>query len=666
MSTLFPSFIAGQTDPGVPPVTAQVVYCSGSTTYRATPAEVVATGLAVNATYTNPTASPDSTNAYLAQLTVWMDGSITDPVFSNQSVLVLNSNIYGGVYTHDGVSKTSYYGGLLSMNGWGVGQRFGLRADGNFFGNGDAFGFFQELFCTGGCDASGDEGQGLLDLNWWGIADFDGSPTTATITVVTTSTLNTTLTQSVTKSRLPQTVSVGSTSGLTVGQPYWLTVDPQAPAGVSEGTMECIKATVIDSTHVSAVFTHNHNSGVSVRGATVLQTDSGYAIGQHRFFVNLSATPYTTGTAAGNSSNYTVTGAGTSWSTGMVGGTGTNIGAISFSADNVTSYPFSSGTPLRDWYPIASVASGTSLNLQHRSTAADNLQYTGRQTSAGTYTIRPGARIMAFDGTSRQVVVLPYNTFTWTVGDVLECAISPDQDVTAAIVRMGVWSTGAQARSIFRASNTGYQQIGSAYSTEVQSNIGSWKGFHVGYSAGGCDIGVSITDVGTQAIALSKGSSDATHIVWGDAASGNTGLYWDGAHNWLEIFLGSSGCTAQGSAGQGKLRLTSEAGSGGLDAFELGGHLTLTTTGGNGTVSPFLRLKDANNNHTCTLTGGATPSWSADRTLTLPDCTGTVGVRVSVPGSSAAAGAAGQWSSDDSFVYVYGLTGWRRVAASSF
>jgi len=44
----------------------------------------------------------------------------------------------------------------------------------------------------------------------------------------------------------------------------------------------------------------------------------------------------------------------------------------------------------------------------------------------------------------------------------------------------------------------------------------------------------------------------------------------------------------------------------------------------------------------------------------------TVGTRVSVPANSSATGAAGQWSSDDSYFYYYGATGWRRVAGSSF
>jgi hypothetical protein len=41
-------------------------------------------------------------------------------------------------------------------------------------------------------------------------------------------------------------------------------------------------------------------------------------------------------------------------------------------------------------------------------------------------------------------------------------------------------------------------------------------------------------------------------------------------------------------------------------------------------------------------------------------------VRVSVPANSSSSGAPGQWSSDDSYFYFYGATGWRRVAGSTF
>lgn len=43
-----------------------------------------------------------------------------------------------------------------------------------------------------------------------------------------------------------------------------------------------------------------------------------------------------------------------------------------------------------------------------------------------------------------------------------------------------------------------------------------------------------------------------------------------------------------------------------------------------------------------------------------------LGNRVAVPANSSASGVAGQWSADDSYFYVYGATGWRRVATGTF
>jgi hypothetical protein len=117
---------------------------------------------------------------------------------------------------------------------------------------------------------------------------------------------------------------------------------------------------------------------------------------------------------------------------------------------------------------------------------------------------------------------------------------------------------------------------------------------------------------------------------------------------------------------------------GGQGSAGNGGNITITTgtgTTANGQLSMVAGLASITLNATGVISiGGAIPtaksqalvSNSTNPTTATPTWQ-LVGTRVaSAPANSAAAGVVGNWFADDSFFYVYGATGWRRSAISTF
>src|SRR5258708_39253046 len=104
----------------------------------------------------------------------------------------------------------------------------------------------------------------------------------------------------------------------------------------------------------------------------------------------------------------------------MVGGDVNQIGLIELDADTLSTSPFAAcPSCLQAFYPIASVTSGTTLNIwkKHQAGLAG---YNGKGLTPGTFAIRPGVRIMAFDAPSIHPLVLEPSAFTFNVNDVLE------------------------------------------------------------------------------------------------------------------------------------------------------------------------------------------------------------------------------------------------------
>src|ERR1035438_6067309 len=162
---------------------------------------------------------------------------------------------------------------------------------------------------------------------------------------------NTTTTQAITKNIAAQQVTVASTSGCNVGD--WVVLGRGA-AYVNDLKLEAVQLTAVSSGVITGVFVKNHVLGDTVTPATVLTLTGTYQMGQLRWLVNLSQPADTQGTIT-SVSGLGLFGSGTNWSAGMVGGDSVLPGCFSFAADNYTSYPFSTNSPLVAWYPITGV-----------------------------------------------------------------------------------------------------------------------------------------------------------------------------------------------------------------------------------------------------------------------------------------------------------------------
>lgn len=165
-----------------------------------------------------------------------------------------------------------------------------------------------------------------------------------------------------------------------------------------------------------------------------------------------------------------------------------------------------------------------------------------------------------------------------------------------------------------------------------------------------------ITLTGTP---VSSGGASAISITGGVNTSGIGGNV---------SLIGGNGSTVGGD-----IVLTGGQGSAGT-----GGNITITTGTGSTTAgqltltagSASLQLKTTG----VWQVGGLTPTAKsqalcsdATNPTTASPTWQLVGTRVaSAPANSAAAGIIGNWFADDSYFYVYGATGWRRIATSTF
>lgn len=128
-----------------------------------------------------------------------------------------------------------------------------------------------------------------------------------------------------------------------------------------------------------------------------------------------------------------------------------------------------------------------------------------------------------------------------------------------------------------------------------------------------------------------------------------------------------------GSTNGGNITITGGQGSSGN-----GGNITITSGIGTSTSGQISLVA---NNASLTLSpsgnwivGGAAPSQKSQAIVSnsINPATGApswqlVGTRVSAaPANSAAPGVIGNWFADDSYLYVYGATGWRRITTSTF
>lgn len=384
--------------------------------------------------------------------------------FSNATMLRLgldpyHGDNYYGIWTQ---SKTTFIANDSRTYAAAAGQRLVDARSLWSFGMGDANLMSMAIYYASG-PITGDEGLGIQPVSYIQQQTYLIQSNIASKPAQ--STLNTTCTQAIVKSQTPQTITVASTTGIAPNQ--WVCVQPQAPT--ASPNMEPVLVTAVGAGTITGLFRCNHDSGTAIVGAVVLVMDSTAQIGQQRVMVNLSGTTYNSGTLTSVGPGGSCVGSGTSWTTSMVGGSALNIGAISFAGDDVTDGPFGGTSgPLKSWYEISSVNSPTSLGFFKTSCAGD-AGYQGRATAGGAYTIKPCARVLyVYD----HLLVLAPSTSTWSVGDVLECAICPYSDVHGYIYQLFHYNPGATLRSFIHVRNEGLRM----WDTLITAQDGSYTG----------------------------------------------------------------------------------------------------------------------------------------------------------------------------------------------
>lgn len=412
----------------------------------------------------NPTIGGDANERRGISIAVtYNSGTASNPNFSNlESVKILqNSNVGQNVYGGGTDAKKTFIPLWMGHDAPAAGQRFMRTMTANYYGMGDAFLESNSLHFAG-ANIGGDEGAGFCSVSYVRQQQTLVRPTISS--VPTQATGNTTITPAITKSSTAQTVAVGSTTGIQVND--WYVIGQEAPSG--HPNLEVVQITAVGGGTITAVFLNNHDAGVTLTPALVLNLSGSGQLGEQRVLVNHSGTTYSTGTVSSIVGGGFI-GSGTSWAANMVGGTATNIGAVSLDSDEYTGEPFQgSGNsgPLRSWYQIASVADTTHLGI-FSWTVAGAQDYRGQGVGTiATYKIRPAARILRISGTQ---VICETSTHTWTAADQLECVIAPYPDVTGFQHVLSTYTNGGSYRAYSYISNRGARKFETCF--DITSNL---------------------------------------------------------------------------------------------------------------------------------------------------------------------------------------------------
>lgn len=371
-------------------------------------------GTGLNLTVTNPTVSANDTSRYLLNLTTTFDSTTVQPVFANQLILANQLTGINGQNQYNGGTnaKQSFFNNYNLHQSYAAGQHFNNSNILNVFGMGDAFNDSRYINTSGGLSANGDEGTAFSTSN---LAHTPDSIQFTVTSVRTPATINTTTTQTITKSLTPQTVTVASSAGATTGD--WVVLDHG-----DINNIEAVRLTGVTAGHITGIFRANHGNGVTVKPATVIAVSNNDGIGQGRPIIQGNMTTlYSTGTATPTAGSQTVTGSGgASWSNSMVGGTSDSIGYIKFYDDDIDLTPYGNGgDTLSTYFPIVSVGSTTSLTISRLDVLGEaGYPSNGKAIGGSTYLIAPGALMLMFEDLT--TLVLDNNPFTWTVGQAVE------------------------------------------------------------------------------------------------------------------------------------------------------------------------------------------------------------------------------------------------------
>ncbi len=318
--------------------------------------------------------------------------------------------------------KTTVASEILHFDGGAAGQKFGLIIQNNCKGSGDCQSISINNFYTGGYLAGGDEGECLY-------CGQDSEPDNKVATISAPPTAgggNTTSTQPIVGSTSAQTITVASSAGFANNE--WVEVNIAGGTNQDLGQREAVQLTGVAAGTLTGIFRLNQNTGVTIAPATVIPVASVNGFGNQRWLIDTSVSPYTTGLIVGPVGNgaQTITGSGTTWTNGMVGGNTQNPGCISFLQDT-TYTSMATGRSIRTWFPIKNITSTTAMSLTI-ARLSDIMPYGATNTNYAIYPCAQVLRVVAagndyLNGSGS--LIIENNTFTWTNGDTIEHAIGP-------------------------------------------------------------------------------------------------------------------------------------------------------------------------------------------------------------------------------------------------
>lgn len=185
----------------------------------------------------------------------------------------------------------------------------------------------------------------------------------------------------------------------------------------------------------------------------------------------------------------------------------------------------------------------------------------------------------------------------------------------------------------------------------VAGGSGGNGGASANGGAGGQAKGSGALDSAIRVIA-GNGGNGADAVGGAGGESGGLALTGGNGGNASGATPGAAGGRGSRITGAGSAAVTSTAGAN-------AGDITLSANGARAGGS-------INTSAGASFAGGSIDLSNGGNSMTIQGTSGQIGHRVAVPVSSASSGAVGQWASDDSYLYVYGATGWRRLAASTF
>ena len=422
----------------------------------------------LNLTATNPSANNDLTNApgFIANIT--FNELVNNIGFTDQAGGEVNLFYDYGLNLYNGGTnaKSTVIGLSSTVTATGAGEKYAFEPSIFNYGNGDTFLMSGQLFYVNG-PIAGDEGTGFSTQEM--TLSQPNNLQLANITSVTRTEFSTTITANVTASQNPQNIPVASLTGANVDD--WIILNQQAATAEPNSAEAQILSIDSGAGTINCICPCNLTSGMTITPALVLGVDGTYQFGQQRVVVNLQGEEYSTGTASQNGTGALI-GTGTDWTTGMVGGSATNVGVISFDADTFAgggvfdggySIPLSQNSSLRTWYQITSVDSTTEVGILSNSAAgAGNYNgYAPVYPESGNYIIKSAAKIMRLYGSN---LICETSTATWSVDDQIECIFCAYPDVHGWTWGVAQWNAGGTRRDFLDLNNIGARMFDSAVS----------------------------------------------------------------------------------------------------------------------------------------------------------------------------------------------------------